>query len=77
MSVTVKFFANLRETTGLSSTSIDFVEGMTLSDVWSAATNGMEMPAKFLMAVNMEYESNDVEVKDNDEVAYFPMVSGG
>ncbi|OGT77666.1 MAG: hypothetical protein A3I78_00960 [Gammaproteobacteria bacterium RIFCSPLOWO2_02_FULL_56_15] len=77
MAVTVKFFANLRESLGISATTVDYVQGMKISDVWNAATKEREMPTGLLTAVNMDYEKNDIPVSDNDEVAFFPMVSGG
>jgi len=57
--------------------SVDYREGMTITDAWDAATKGMKMPARYLTAVNMEHESSNANLKDNDEVAFFPMVSGG
>jgi molybdopterin synthase sulfur carrier subunit len=77
MSVSVKFFASLRETVGITSTTVDYVEGMKISEVWNAATDNKQMPAALLTAVNMEYEKEDACINDNDEVAFFPMVSGG
>ena len=77
MAVTVKFFANLRESVGISTTSVEHVPDMKISDVWDAATNQKEMPRAILTAVNMEYAKENVVVADGDEVAFFPMVSGG
>jgi molybdopterin synthase sulfur carrier subunit len=35
------------------------------------------LPPNLLMAVNMEYARADDVVKDEDEVAFFPPVTGG
>jgi molybdopterin synthase sulfur carrier subunit len=48
-----------------------------VGDVWRHATRGAELPPNTLMAVNMEYVTQDHPVKDGDEVAFFPPVSGG
>ncbi|TAJ93734.1 MAG: MoaD/ThiS family protein [Gammaproteobacteria bacterium] len=77
MAVTVKFFANLRESVGISSTTVEYVPDMKIADVWKAAAKGKERPLGMLTAVNMEYAKDDVVIRDNDEVAFFPMVSGG
>ena len=77
MAVTVKFFANLRESVGISATTVEYVPDMRITDVWKVATNNRERPPAMLTAVNMEYAKEDVPVRDNDEVAFFPMVSGG
>ena len=77
MAVTVKFFANLRESVGISATTVEYVPNMKIADVWKVATNNKERPLGMLTAVNMEYAKDDVAVRDNDEVAFFPMVYGG
>jgi molybdopterin synthase sulfur carrier subunit len=35
------------------------------------------MPAHTLMAVNMEYAGPQQTVRDGDEVAFFPPITGG
>jgi molybdopterin synthase sulfur carrier subunit len=77
MAVTVKFFANLRESVGISSTTVEYVPDMKIADVWKAATKNKARPLGMLTSVNMEYAKDDVVIRDNDEVAFFPMVSGG
>lgn len=77
MTITAKFFASLRESLGLSENKVDCEIANTVEDVWNAATDGAEMPANTLIAVNMDYVSRDYTVKDGDEVAFFPPVSGG
>lgn len=75
MSITVKFFARLREQVGQAECSLD-----TASDVqsaWDQATQNMAMPANTLCAINMEYVDQQTAVKDGDEVAFFPPVTGG
>ena len=77
MSITVKFFASLRETVGRDDASLDPAAVHTAGQAWSAATDGREMPPNTLIAINMEYASADAPVADGDEVAFFPPVTGG
>ena len=77
MTITVKFFASLRELLGKEEILLDPSDNLTLQQAWQQATNNAEMPAKLLMAINMEYAKLDDQVNDNDEVAFFPPVTGG
>ncbi len=77
MSITVKFFASLRETVGMEGTTLDSAGAQTAQQAWTAATDGREMPVNTLIAVNMEYAGADAAVTDGDEVAFFPPVTGG
>ena len=70
MSITVKFFASLRESIGRP--------GCELSpDSVSTAADGLVRPPNTLIAINMEYASAEQAVNDGDEVAFFPPVTGG
>ena len=73
MSVQVRLFAGLRERAGWSSREID---AATVADVWPALGLGEE-PAGLLYAVNREYAERERELRDGDEVALIPPVSGG
>ena len=77
MTVHVKYFASLRETIGRDSDDVS-IEGMvTVEKIWQQATDDMERPEQILVAVNQEYSDFSKEVKDGDEVAFFPPVTGG
>jgi molybdopterin synthase catalytic subunit/molybdopterin converting factor small subunit len=73
MSVHVRLFAGLRERAGWSAREI---EAATVADVWPELGLGEE-PAGLLYAVNREYSERDRELRDGDEVALIPPVSGG
>ena len=73
MAIHVKLFAGLRERAGWSSRE---VEAATVADVWPALGLGDE-PEGLLYAVNREYADRDQELRDGDEVALIPPVSGG
>lgn len=75
MSISVKFFARLREHVGQSDVSLDSASDVQAA--WNQATNSMEMPDNTLCAINMEYVDSTTAVKDGDEVAFFPPVTGG
>jgi len=77
MTITVKFFASLKELIGKEEVSLEPSGNLSLEQAWQQATNNMEMPAKLLMAINLEYAKLDDPVNDNDEVAFFPPVTGG
>ena len=77
MSIKVKFFARMRDEAGLSSGEVAYVEGITLADIWSQLTSGADYPESVMVAVNMEYISGEPELKDGDELAFFPPVTGG
>ena len=73
MAVTVRLFAGLRERAGWSRREL---EAVTVADVWPALGLGDEPPG-LLYAVNREYTERDRELRDGDEVALIPPVSGG
>ena len=77
MSITIQFFASLREQTGQSQTVLPYDSQLDVLSVWAKATNNMKMPDNTLCAINMEYVKVDAMVNDGDEVAFFPPVTGG
>ncbi|OGT82514.1 MAG: hypothetical protein A3H91_03500 [Gammaproteobacteria bacterium RIFCSPLOWO2_02_FULL_61_13] len=77
MSIKVRFFARLREEAGIGEREIPFQPGMSLPEVWQRAGAKGELPEAVLIAVNMEYTRAAVTLKDGDEVAFFPSVTGG
>lgn len=77
MSIKVLFFASLRDALGRASDEIDAANIRTVADVWEAVAEGEAMPSNLLMAINQDYVKADANVQDNDEVAFFPPVTGG
>ncbi|RMF91454.1 MAG: molybdopterin converting factor subunit 1 [Methanobacteriota archaeon] len=81
--VTVRFFAGFRERTGTDRVEIPFEDGMTLTELMKRL--GKEFPelkkawkdGVATVAVNHEVMDGDYPVKEGDEVAIFPPVSGG
>jgi molybdopterin synthase catalytic subunit/molybdopterin converting factor small subunit len=72
--VTVRLFAGLRERAGVARLELDGVE--RVDDVWPRLGLGDE-PGGLLYAVNREYVQRGHELRDGDEVALIPPVSGG
>jgi molybdopterin synthase sulfur carrier subunit len=76
MSITVRFFASLREKLGKDQDIIESKGITCAADVWSRSAQ-IPLPVNMLVAVNMEYARPDQLVRDGDEVAFFPPVTGG
>jgi molybdopterin synthase sulfur carrier subunit len=77
MPIRVRYFASLRETMGRAEENLA-TEGLDcVAAVWKAVNQGRAAPSNLLCAVNMEYARPETPVKDGDEVAFFPPVTGG
>lgn len=76
MSITVRYFASIRERLGKGLDIIECAGIATVSDVWNKSAQ-IPLPENVLAAVNMEYVKPDRPVRDGDEVAFFPPVTGG
>jgi len=72
--IKVKLFAGLRELAGWGEKELDNVT--RVDEIWPAIGLGPE-PAGLLYAVNKEYATRDRELREGDEVAVIPPVSGG
>lgn len=75
MSITIKFFASLREQFGIDEVKLD-TPPTTVGEAWSAVTD-KPRPNNTLAAVNHEYVAFDHPIEPGDEVAFFPPVTGG
>jgi len=73
----LRYFASLRETLGRSTDEIEIFESQTALSVWNLANPTIPLPENTLVAVNMEYVPLDYPVKNCDEIAFFPPVTGG
>ncbi|MGH8120422.1 MAG: molybdopterin converting factor subunit 1 [Gammaproteobacteria bacterium] len=79
MSVTVKYFASLREILGRSEDCLEIGErNITVAELWEQVAGKQKtLPQNVLTAINKEYVKTDTQVRDGDEVAFFPPVTGG
>jgi molybdopterin synthase sulfur carrier subunit len=74
--ITVRYFASLREKMGKSEETID-VEGVScVAEVWDKVSRE-PLPANTLVAINQNYVGWRQPVSGGDEVAFFPPVTGG
>jgi molybdopterin synthase catalytic subunit len=76
MRVSVRLFAALREQAGVRERQVDVPEGATVADVWSRLELGQE-PQGLLYALNREYVERTAPIREGDELALIPPVSGG
>jgi molybdopterin synthase sulfur carrier subunit len=62
---------------GCAEQEVDAAMVGTVADVWALVADGGVLPQGVLAAVNLEYAHAATVVCDNDEVAFFPPVTGG
>ena len=81
MHVTIRLFARLRELAGAADLTREVPRGATASDVWNLLVADFPLLADYSRniscAVNEEYARLTTALKDGDEVAFLPPVSGG
>ena len=76
MSITVRFFASLRDRIGRESVEIEANGLDCVQDVWKALVK-QEPDARVLAAINARHAALDAKIQDGDEIAFFPPVTGG
>lgn len=77
MAIQVRYFASLQEQIGRRDDQVDAQAAHTVREVWQCALAQRPIPPNTLCAVNQEYAGWDSAVRDGDEVAFFPPVTGG
>lgn len=81
MRVHVKLFARLRERAGVSQCDVDITTGGRVSDVLAELRQCFPRLADdhgpIIVAVNQQFAALDHPLRDGDEIALFPPVSGG
>ncbi len=81
MSVRVLFFASLADITGLRQAELEAASCRNVGSIYAHFENSFpqlrDHRASVLFALNAETAGPDTPVKDGDEVAFFPPVSGG
>jgi molybdopterin synthase sulfur carrier subunit len=79
MKVEVRFFARCREIVGEKRKEIELEDGMMLKDLKELLMR--EYPdlkkLRLLISLNHTYADPEAKLKDLDEIAVFPPVSGG
>ena len=81
MHVTIRLFARLREMAGASDLTRELPDGSSARDAWNALVAEFPAMADYTRAiscaVNEDYARLTAALKDGDEVAFLPPVSGG
>jgi molybdopterin synthase catalytic subunit len=81
MTIKVKLFAILRERAGAAEISKQVAEGSTVAHIWRTLQDDYPKLAgptfRLLYAVNQNYVSPEHVLRDGDELAIIPPVSGG
>ena len=81
MIVKLRLFASAKELAGFSERDIPLTEAATTEDIWSYLIHQRDgfraWRPSIRFAVNCEYVTGSVPLKDGDEVAVIPPVSGG
>jgi molybdopterin converting factor subunit 1 len=81
MFVTVRLFARLRELADAGELPLELRDGATVRDAWQVlvATHREIEPyaSSVSCAINADYSKMSASLKDGDEVAFLPPVSGG
>jgi molybdopterin converting factor subunit 1 len=79
MKVEVRFFARCREIVGAKRTELEIEDGMMLNELKELLIQ--EYPdlkkQKLLLSLNHTYAGPEAKLKEKDEIAVFPPVSGG
>jgi molybdopterin converting factor subunit 1 len=79
--ITVRLFARLRDIAGSPELTRELPPGATIGAVWHGLVSEFpglaEYERSISSAVNADYARMDQAVKDGDEVAFLPPVSGG
>jgi molybdopterin converting factor subunit 1 len=81
MRVTVRLFARLRDIAGASELARDIGPGATIGAVWQQLASEYPELSQYersiSSAVNADYARMDQVLREGDEVAFLPPVSGG
>ena len=81
MRIKVLFFGMLKDVTGVPEDRLDLAEGATMGAVFEQFAGRFprmrEMAGSIVMARNHEFASGAETVRDGDEIAFLPPVSGG
>ena len=77
MIIVVKYFASIGDAVGKTSEKLVLQHEMTVGEVWTDVSKNIKYAGKVMTAVNHEYVDENHLLKNEDEVAFFPPVTGG
>lgn len=79
MRIKVLFFASFREIVGTNSLELDVDDGETTANIFATLCEQYPLlqQGSVAMAVNKTYITDATQLKDGDELALLPPISGG
>lgn len=77
MIIVVKYFASISDAVGKTSEKIVLQHEMTVGELWTVVSKNIKYTGKVMTAVNHEYVDENHLLRSEDEVAFFPPVTGG
>ena len=77
MIIVVKYFASISDAIGKTSEQIECQDKMSAGDIWTEVSTNIKYTGKVMVAVNHEYVDMSYLLSENDEIAFFPPVTGG
>ena len=77
MVIVVKYFASISDAIGKTSEQMEWQDKITAGDIWADVSNNIKYTGKVMVAVNHEYVDMSYLLSENDEIAFFPPVTGG
>ena len=83
MKINIKYFASIRESMGRSEehfeTSASTIESLrvALISMGEPYAQSLALGTAIRVALNQELVSSEALIKENDEIAFFPPVTGG
>ncbi|MFT4589948.1 MAG: molybdopterin converting factor small subunit [Candidatus Binatia bacterium] len=81
MQIPVQFYSYFKDLTGCESATESLDDGATIQTLMERLFEHFprlaEMPNSILVAVGVEYQLRDYELRAGDEVSLFPPVQGG
>jgi molybdopterin converting factor subunit 1 len=79
--VTVRLFARLRDIAGADELTREVAPGATIGGLWKQLAQEFpelgQYERSISSALNADYSRMDAAIRDGDEVAFLPPVSGG
>lgn len=81
MTITVLFFASCRDLMGARNRKMTLAHGATVADLIATLASERarfaDLAPSLMVSVNQAYVDRDVQLREGDEVAFIPPVSGG
>lgn len=75
ISITLLYFAHLRETRGVSEEAIHLEQPISVGELFSQIFNMPPVGIRF--AIDAAYVNADTLISDGDEIAFLPPMGGG